>query len=113
MFAQDRTAKSWRARDKRQGRIFVATMRCAYSVNQSIIVRNLSPQGLGARAKIQCPGRGEIVAITLPMMPERYARVKWIRGDQFGVRFVEPLSNELFQSLTARMQQSVSPEYHG
>jgi hypothetical protein len=110
MFAQDRTSKSWRARDERQGRIFVAKMRCAYSANQSIIVRNLSPSGLGARAKIQCPGRGEIVAITLPTMVERYATVKWVRGDQFGVRFVDPLSLEIFQSLAARMQQPVAPE---
>jgi hypothetical protein len=110
MFAQDRILKSWRARDDRHGRIFVAKMRCAYSTNQSIIVRNLSPEGLGA--KIQCPGRGEIVAITLPMMPERYAKVKWIRGDQFGVRFIEPLSSEAFRLLIARMQPSVSSEHN-
>lgn len=97
------------ARDDRQARISTARMRCAYSANQSIIVRNFSPQGLGARAQIQCPGRGEIVAITLPMLPERYAKVKWVRGDQFGVRFTEPLSPELFQMIKGRMGSGDAP----
>lgn len=95
-------SKDWPSRDPRRLEIMVARMRGACTVKQDIVVRNLSERGIGARARDCPPGLGETVALTLGVMPERQATVRWVRGDQFGLQLSEPLSAAELERLSVR-----------
>ena len=57
---------------------------------QPIIIRNLSPRGIGARAHGLPPLEGEEVFLKLDGR-ELVGRVRWVRGDRFGVHLRDPI----------------------
>jgi hypothetical protein len=69
-----------------------ATLRGADTPPQSIVIRDLSSNGLGAQAKSKTPGLGETVVVTIDSMGEVKAMVKWVSRDLFGLHLFSSLS---------------------
>src|SRR6185503_4667954 len=89
--AEHRPANRWQPREHRTTSISLAQMTGDRTPGQGIIVRNVSAQGIGARAQQQPPAVGETVVVISDKLGEFSAVVKWVRGDRFGLHLVEPL----------------------
>jgi hypothetical protein len=61
---------------------------------QEILVRNVSPQGLGGFSRGEAFAVGERVRIVLPGEIETGGLVRWTKARSFGVELDEPLSLE-------------------
>ena len=79
-----------RERNKRESHILNATMHSARFVEQSILVRNLSSRGLGARTRGAVPVEGEEVHLQLDGR-SLVGRVRWVRGERFGIHLRDPV----------------------
>lgn len=79
-------------RDKRSNHILTATLRSERLTEKTIIVRNLSSRGIGARARGLLPIEGEEVFLLLDNQ-ELVGRVRWVRGDKFGIYLRDPIDN--------------------
>ena len=97
-----RAQSQWKLRPDRTANVMTAKMRGAFTVEQDIIVRNFSSEGLGAIARDCPPGLAETVLVTLGPIREKCATVQWVRGDRFGLQFHEPLSSTDHDYLTCR-----------
>lgn len=88
------TTRTWagklRERNKRDSHILTATMRSSRIVEQSILVRNISSRGLGARTSGVLPVEGEEVHLELNGQ-SLVGHVRWVRGDRFGIHLRDPL----------------------
>lgn len=80
-------------REKRNGHILTATMRSERLPEQSILVRNLSHRGIGARTSGSPPIEGEEVMLQLDGRA-MIGRVRWVRGDRFGIHLRDPIGEE-------------------
>lgn len=101
-----------RERDKRDGRILTATMRSERLAEQSIIIRNLSPRGIGARARTMLPRVGEEVFLRLDGR-EIVGRVRWVRGDQFGIHLRDPIKGPVIMTTSPWPQtENQMPGFH-
>ena len=92
----DASQPSVTGRDTRAGRIFVAQMAREHALSQEILVRNISRQGLAARARGSAPTVGERVVVTLGPWGDIAAIVQWVRGDRFGLKLTQEIATELF-----------------
>ncbi len=92
----------WKLRPTRTQQIVTAKMRGAYTVEQDIVVRNFSSEGLGAIARDCPPGLAETVVVSIGPIMDRVATVQWVRGDRFGLHFQKPLSRTDHDYLTCR-----------
>jgi len=97
-----RAHSQWKLRPDRTANVMTAKMRGAFTVEQDIIVRNFSSEGLGAIARDCPPGLSETVLVTLGPIREKRATVQWVRGGRFGLQFHEPLSSTDHDYLTCR-----------
>lgn len=78
-------------REVRQPRIVRARLLHRDGEIQEIVIRNVSPTGLGASARGPAPVRGERVAIVLPGDQEVTGLVRWFSGHTFGLQLDTPL----------------------
>jgi len=76
-----------------------ATLSGARTPPQSIVIRDLSRKGLGARAGAKTPELGERVVVTIDSLGELKAMVKWVSRDLFGLHFTGSLSRAQLESL--------------
>jgi hypothetical protein len=96
----------WKQRDTRSDQLIIAKMRGTYTIPQDIIIRNFSSNGLGARARDCPPGLGETVTVAIGPITVKGATVQWVRGDRFGVRFHDPLSQPDHDFLNGRADRN-------
>lgn len=75
-------------REKRNGHIIAATMHSERLPEQSILIRNLSHRGIGARTLGSPPIEGEEVTLQL------VGRVRWVRGNRFGIHLRDPIGQQ-------------------
>jgi hypothetical protein len=78
-------------REARQPRIIRARLLHRDGEVQDIVIRNVSPTGLGASARGPAPVRGERVAVLLPGDQEVTGMVRWFGGHTFGMKLDSPL----------------------
>jgi hypothetical protein len=78
-----------------------ATLRGCKTPAQSIVIRDLSLTGLGARAEAKTPLFGEAVIVTIDSIGDLPAIVKWVSRDLFGLHFSSTLSKTQLQALRA------------
>lgn len=76
-----------------------ATLQGAHTPCQSIVIRDLSSNGLGARAQFRAPELGERVVVTIGSLGEMNAMVKWVSRDLFGLHFSRSLSRSQLETL--------------
>ena len=76
-----------------------ATLRGTETGLQSIVIRDLSPKGLGARAQTRTPVLGERVVVTIDSLGEVKAMVKWVSRDLFGLHLFSSLSEARLDAL--------------
>jgi hypothetical protein len=81
-------------REQRQPRIIRARLVHRDGEVQDIVIRNVSPTGLGASARGPAPVRGEQVLIVLPGEQEVTGVVRWFGGHTFGMQLDQPLDLE-------------------
>lgn len=81
-------------REQRQPRIIRARLVHRDGEVQDIVIRNVSPTGLGASARGPAPVRGEQVLIVLPGEQEVTGVVRWFGGHTFGMKLDQPLDLE-------------------
>jgi hypothetical protein len=75
---------------------------------QTIIVRNLSSRGIGARAKGTLPMEGEEVFLQFNGR-EIVGRVRWVLGDRFGIHLRDPIDRDM---LVSKESQPETPGFH-
>lgn len=78
-------------REQRQPRIVRARLIHRDGEVQDIVIRNVSPTGLGASARGPAPVRGERVLVVLPGEQEVTGIVRWFGGHTFGMQLDTPL----------------------
>jgi hypothetical protein len=66
---------------------------------QAIVIRNLSPKGMGAQARSKTPVLGERVVVTIDSLGEIKAMVKWVSRDLFGLHLFSSLSRAKLEIL--------------
>lgn len=76
-----------------------ATLCGAETPLQSIVIRGLSPNGLGARAQSKTPSLGETVVVNIDSMGELKAMVKWVSRDLFGLHLFSSLSRSQLETI--------------
>ena len=83
------------AGEARSFRVIVATMSCEAQGERPIVVRNISPKGLGARLRF---GRISVgVRVTLMVRGHSlHGEVRWSQGDLFGVELNEEIDPSMF-----------------
>jgi hypothetical protein len=79
------------SRSDRRTRLLRASMSALGRSPQEILVRNLSPRGLGGAARGEAFAVGERVRIVLPGEIHVGGIVRWTKARSFGVEFDEPL----------------------
>lgn len=65
-------------------------MRSDRMAEHPIIIRNVSPRGIGARSRGMLPVEGEEVFLRF-CDRQMVGRVMWVRGDQFGIHLRDPI----------------------
>ena len=78
-----------------------ATLRGCKTPAQSIVIRDLSLTGLGARAESKTPLFGEAVIVTIDSIGDLPAMVKWVSRDLFGLHFSSTLSKKQLEAFRA------------
>lgn len=78
-------------REQRQPRIIRARLIHRDGEVQDIVIRNVSPTGLGASARGPAPVRGEHILVVLPGEQEVTGIVRWYGGHTFGMQLDQPL----------------------
>lgn len=78
-------------REQRQPRIIRARLIHRDGEMQDIVIRNVSPTGLGASARGPAPVRGERILVVLPGDQEVTGIVRWFGGHTFGMQLDNPL----------------------
>jgi hypothetical protein len=68
-----------RERDNRNSQLRTAILQTSDGANHSIVLRNLSQKGLGAKAQGRPPREGEEVVIQFEGR-EMVGRVRWVKG---------------------------------
>lgn len=76
-----------------------ATLRGDITPPQSIVIRNLSCDGIGAKAESKTPVLGETVIVTIETLGEFKAMVKWVSRDLFGLHLISTLSSSQFETI--------------
>jgi hypothetical protein len=66
---------------------------------QSIVIRDLTARGLGARAASKTPALGERVVVTIDSVGELKAMVKWVSRDLFGLHLFSSLSRSRLDAI--------------
>ncbi len=80
-----------REREPRQRTLMRAVMTLPGMVAEPVMVRNVSQNGMCLASKAFLPREGEIVALDLVGTPPLEGHVRWVRGQEFGVRLSRPL----------------------
>jgi hypothetical protein len=75
-----------------------ATLRGAKTPTQTIVIRDLSLNGLGAHAETKTPALGESVVVTIESL-DLPAMVKWVSRDLFGLHFSSKLTKAQLDAL--------------
>lgn len=75
------------------------TLTGVHTPEQPIVIRDLSPRGLGARVLGKSPELGERVVVTIDTLGEVKAMVKWVSRDLFGLHFSRSLSRAQLDAL--------------
>ncbi len=91
-FMEDHFPVDKTVRDTRQPRIVSARLVRRGGDQQDIVIRNISPTGLGARTKAAAPARGEQVTVILPGDQILTGTVRWFTRNAFGLELDTPLS---------------------
>lgn len=73
-------------REPRGRRMLSASMRGDELAEQKIVIADVSPRGLGARARGECPPAGTRILIALSNGLELSGEVRWVRKERFGVQ---------------------------
>ncbi len=81
-------------REQRQPRIIRARLIHRDGEVQEIVIRNVSPTGLGGSARGPAPVRGERIMVVLPGEQEVTGLVRWFGGHTFGMQLDMPLDLE-------------------
>jgi hypothetical protein len=76
-----------------------ATLRGDITPAQSIVIRNLSCDGIGAKAENKTPMLGETVVVTIEKLGEFKAMVKWVSRDLFGLHLISSLSSSQLEAI--------------
>lgn len=77
-------------REPRPSRLFVCDMRLSDGRRVKIRVRNISAHGLGGRTDLLIEP-WQTVQVMLPQVGAVSGRIAWVRGNQFGVEFLNPI----------------------
>ena len=78
-------------RSARQPRIIRARLLHRDGEEEDVVVRNVTPTGLGASARGPAPVRGERVTVVLPGNQQVTGVVRWFSGRTFGIQLDHPL----------------------
>ena len=89
-------------REARQRRLIRAQMCSDRLPQQDIIIRNLSPRGIGGASRGLPPMQDEKVAVLLPDGQNITGWISWIDGQSFGIKLDRDLD---LQSLAASIQR--------
>ena len=81
-------------REQRQPRIIRARLIHRDGEVQEIVIRHVSPPGLGGSARGPAPVRGERIMVVLPGEQEVTGLVRWFGGHTFGMQLDMPLDLE-------------------
>lgn len=76
-----------------------ATLRGDLTPLQSIVIRNLSCDGIGAKAESKTPVLGETVVIAIEALGEFKAMVKWVSRDLFGLHLISSFSSSQLDAI--------------
>lgn len=66
--------------------MLLATMRGEEFAEQKIVIGDVSPRGIGARAQGECPPQGSRIVISFSNGMELGGEVRWARNGRFGVQ---------------------------
>jgi hypothetical protein len=92
-----------RERDPRSTLVIVGTIRVGEE-RLPARISDLSREGFGARSVRALP-IGSSILVSLPLIGEVRAQVRWALGDMFGARFLDPVDvGPLLRDLPARVQ---------
>lgn len=83
------------AGEARSFRVLVATICCEGHGERPIVVRNISPNGIGARLRSGRVFVGERVTLII-RGHSLHGEVRWSRGDLFGVELNEEIDPSMF-----------------
>lgn len=70
----------------------------------SVLVVNLSPQGLMIRSDVEV-SVGEWLRVTLPMVGEMQAAVRWALGGRIGCQLEKPIAANRYHAVLGAMSQ--------
>jgi hypothetical protein len=101
------------SRDPRGKRMLLATMRGEKLAEQKIIVGDVSPRGIGARAKGACPTPGSRVLISFSNGVELGGEVRWARKDRFGVQLEGEVDPQELQGSGNSWEAAIRPFEQG
>lgn len=76
-----------------------ATLQGVNTPLQTIVIRGLTPRGLGAKALAKTPDLGERVVLKTETGSELKAMVKWVSRDLFGLHFFRSLSRSQLEAI--------------
>ena len=102
-----------RHRDKRDGHLLHATIQSNRMGERPIIIRNLARRGIGARTLGVAPIEGEEVVVRFDGR-ELIGRVRWVRGQRFGIHMRDVIDGEDFSAETSvwTQREPPSPGFH-
>lgn len=93
MKIRDQKAKSKRpTREARQAMLRVCQMISGDLPDQRVIILNISPRGMGCRA-VYPPNLDAFATFLLGPFGEASGHVCWLKGDRFGIRFIEEVDS--------------------
>jgi len=83
-------------RDGRPARLVHASIRSDRLPETTVLIRNISRHGIGAKARLDRLQVGDTVFIRLGPLDEVAGTLRWVRGDRFGVHLHEELNPDSF-----------------
>ncbi|MBT0667932.1 PilZ domain-containing protein [Novosphingobium profundi] len=78
-------------REPRQRTLMRAVMTLPGMRSEPVMVRNVSQNGMCLASKSFLPREGEIIELDLPGTANMKGHVRWVQGQEFGVRLSHPL----------------------
>lgn len=99
-------------REPRERRLIRGEMETDRLPRHNILIRNISPRGLGASCRGLPPMVEETASIRLPDGQVITGMVRWVREQEFGVRFDRPVNLDAVFGAIQRMKAMAEASAH-
>ena len=96
------------SRDLRQLRLIRASFFSSRLGNRDIVIRNISPRGIGAVTKDLPPLAGERVTVSLPVDYDANGTVTWVNGKSFGITLDCEISLQVLGDFIVRQNEKAT-----